>query len=361
MRVLGSLVALLLATVILIFSVGAFTGGAPGLAYVESGSMGATLEVGDGFFVWPAPGPKPGDIIVFRPLKLEATRVTHRIVEVSGGGFITQGDAVDHPDQAVGEPPVTPDRIIGKALVWRDRPLRISGVGPVAADLRENLGDRVRVLALALVGLGAVLFVWDAATGAARRRRRGRSRPRLGHLFRWAAAGISLVLIVATVLGSRVHTVEYLVSQNPGTRTDHVQLGEPGTVELRLDNRGLVPVWHFSRAVPPATIGEAPAWLAPLSTARLELVVPATDQPGWYRAYVQVYHYPMVLPRGLLADLHAISPLLAVNAVVASQLLLLFLVFQLFDGWVPLAALRGGVLGRRLRRLRQTFFPRGRF
>jgi signal peptidase I len=61
---------------------------------VVSGSMSPTLDVGDVIYVTDGE-PKVGDIVV---LNVDGQLVTHRIVGLENGGFITKGDANEYPD-----------------------------------------------------------------------------------------------------------------------------------------------------------------------------------------------------------------------------------------------------------------------
>lgn len=106
---------------------------------VLSGSMEPAFPVGSMIYV-KAVDPSEvqvGDAITF--YLAEDTIATHRVIEVTGEGFHTKGDANDTPDAGT----VTPDRLIGKALFcipkfgflssWVSQPpgLYIAGIGAV--------------------------------------------------------------------------------------------------------------------------------------------------------------------------------------------------------------------------------------
>jgi signal peptidase I len=329
--------------------VGAWSGGAMGLAYVTSNSMEPTLRLGDGFLVWPVRAVPVGEIIVFRPVVLQADRVVHRIVGRSADGYVTRGDNSAGTDQAAGEPPVTPDRIIGRVVSAGGNPIRIPHLGGLSSLARSLLRERLSLLAGSTLALSLLLFLWDYLRPG--RHRPLRTRWRVRHLYTAGAGVAMLVILTALLMGSGVRSVEYLVSQNPSPDLNHVKQGEGGLVRLPVSNPGMVPVWHFSRALPPGQVVRAPERLAPGADESLTIRLGPQERLGWHRAYVQVYHYPPLLPRRAVAALHQLNPYVAI----ASGLLVLLVLFgalsTLLDLGVPLAGQRESVLAWRVGRL----------
>ena len=105
--------------------------------YVASGSMSPTLDVGDVVYVTDG-DPKVGDIVV---LSVDGQLVTHRIVGVEDGRFITKGDANEYSDT------FAKARIVG--VVRFHMPL----VGRLALGAGAYLSDR----ATANIGLRAAV------------------------------------------------------------------------------------------------------------------------------------------------------------------------------------------------------------
>lgn len=348
MHLAASLWLALVAAVASPVLLGPMTGGAAGLAYVTSGSMEPTLQVGDGFLVWPAGDLRVGDIVVYRPVVLKAERITHRIVAVTPDGYVTRGDNSPATDQAAGEPPVAPGRILGRALTWQGWPLRLPGVGPVSTAIRAHGGTHLRAYVAGLMGLSVVLLVRDLLRP--RRRRPPPTRRRVGDVYRGCAAAVVLALVLAIYLGSGVRTVEYLVSTEPGTQPNHVQLGRRDSIRLTVHNAGLVPVYHFSASLTGGKMVSAPDALPPRTESSLEISVPPRAEPGWYREYIEVYHYPPLLPRAAIGWLHRQSPIYAGAALAAVLAGLLALLSVVMDLRLPLAARREGLFTRRLRR-----------
>ncbi len=111
---------------------------------VASGSMSPALDVGDVVYVT-AGDPEVGDIVV---LSLDGQLITHRIVSVENGDFVTKGDANDEPDTFENA------RVVG--IVRFHLPL----LGYLALRTGASLSDR----RTASVDLEAA--VWETSTTA---------------------------------------------------------------------------------------------------------------------------------------------------------------------------------------------------
>ena len=68
-------------------------------AIIGSGSMEPTILVNDLLFIKGSDSYKVGDIITY--VSKRGTLVTHRVIEVSDDGYITQGDANNIPDEKI--------------------------------------------------------------------------------------------------------------------------------------------------------------------------------------------------------------------------------------------------------------------
>ncbi|MFC7042310.1 signal peptidase I [Halonotius sp. GCM10025705] len=83
--------------------------GQPAIVFVETGSMVPTLQPNDGYLAVPAviaDDPEVGDVILFESQNLGGGELTtHRVVEITDEGYITQGDANPFTDQDGDEPP----------------------------------------------------------------------------------------------------------------------------------------------------------------------------------------------------------------------------------------------------------------
>lgn len=329
-------------------TVGYLSDGQAGLSYATSASMEPAILAGDGFLVRSAQSVAVGDVIVFRPLKLKAERVVHRIISETTNGFVTKGDNAPSADQDAGEPPVLPDRIIGRVVTFHGNPVRIPGIGNISLRLQEVFQQHLRTLFLFALGIGVALTAWDALNLT--RYRPLRIRWRVFHVYLLASALAFLGVVAATVIASGVRSAQYLSSMDPGDLPNHVRAWEGGVVTVVMENRGLVPIYHFSEALEGMRVVGAPATINPRSKVDLKILTPPRN-PGWYRAYVRVYHYPALMPRSWVAVLHARSPHFAIlgNAAVAG--LVLWLLSRLVDLWVPLSARRQSTLSVHTRRV----------
>lgn len=87
------------------------------MASITSGSMWPLLNQGDMVFIRgniKKEDVKVGDVIIWQATANELGFVIHRVVEVRENDFVTKGDANFTED-----PPVTYDRIIGRAVTFK--------------------------------------------------------------------------------------------------------------------------------------------------------------------------------------------------------------------------------------------------
>ena len=284
----------------------------PALGVVTSGSMAPYLKTGDGFVALRL-RPREGDVVVYRPRVLKADYVVHRVVAVSERGLVTKGDASLQTDQASGEPPVSPDRVVGVVV------LRVPALGPAAARLADL---RARVLPWGLPRWGvaaAALPVLLAAGGRPSRREVRRLwRVRIGDLARGLGALLGLAALLAALAASRgAVPVEYLATEGPGGVPGHVPVGRPGTVPLAVRNPGFLPVAFAVRGADGAVPEPGQGVVPPRDERQVLLRVPPEPVPGWYRTYVRVYAYPLLAPAPVLHRLAAVHPALGYLAVAA--------------------------------------------
>ncbi|PSP15322.1 signal peptidase I [Halobacteriales archaeon QH_10_67_13] len=316
------------------------------LGYVESGSMTPTLSTGDGYVPIPAilAGEiTEGDVITFESSQIEGGQpTTHRVVSVTGSGYVTKGDANTVTDQDSGAPPVTDAQVTAVALQVNGGVVRIPGLGTgvgllqgllsgVQAALGGLFGTTLfsgeRGLAVTLFGLGAALLVVEFVAERRGRPDRTRSRSRFSVKrvdSRLLIGGLAvLLMLVATVgmLAPAGTTSFELISAESDAETPRVTAAG-GTTERPFvsENGGLVPLRVF---VEPASEGiEVPDQRVSLGRGesheqRLRTSVP--EEIGLYQRSVTEYRYFAVLPTSVIDTLHDIHPtaaLLAVNLVI---------------------------------------------
>lgn len=306
--------------------------------YATSDSMAPTIESGDLYFVLETSSVGTGDVIAYESPARGV--VTHRVVAVGNGGFVTRGDANPSTDQAAGTPLVDRSAVIGRVVTLGGRSAVLPGAGSWlswAADHRIGLG-----------AIGLVLLVASSILG---RGARVRSRDVLyvGDLIVPLVVGGVLVAGFLVAWGSSTHDVTFVATQGAATAAKAIPVGEPAVRTVSVD----VATPPFSTALV-ETEGMALLDRSVDGTAvTLRVELPAVGSPGPYAGRVHVAAYPATLPRSVLADLHAVHPLVALAGSLAplfGPLAGCYLV--LFDGrepvrtgpgWLP--RLRRGGLG----------------
>lgn len=314
------------------------------LGYVESGSMDPTLSTGDGYVPVPAilAGEiTAGDVVTFESDQIEGGQATtHRVVEVTGSGYITKGDANAFTDQDSGAPPVTDDQITAVALQVNGEVLRIPGFGTGVALLRgllagiqatlggvfgTELFGGERGLAVTLFGLGTALLVVEFVAGRRgrpdRTRSRSRSRFGVGQIdSRLVVGGLTvLLMLVATVgmLGPAGTTSLELISAESDAETPRVTAAG-GTTERPFvsENRGLLPLRVFLEPTSEGIeVSDRRFSLGRGESHEQLLRTSAPEEIGLYQRSVTEYRYFTVLPIPVIDALHEIHPAVALLAV----------------------------------------------
>lgn len=296
------------------------------LTYVETGSMSPTLEPGDGFVAIPISatgGVETGDVIVFQAKHLDGGGlVTHRVVGTTDGGYVTLGDGNPFPDQSVGEPPVSRDRVVAKALQVNGEVVVIPNLGGYATGMRNavetgqrrlsiTLGTRLVLGWEGLLLIGSLLMV---AYGLVSKRMRGvgRKRERSGVRTKGgSSANAYTFLFILLVVGASTtsmlgaaHTDTYRVrTTDTETATYTVSNGVvPSTVVLVNETAGIVPENTLVR-------------LGPMERRNVSVTISSTPGGVGTSRTLSEYRYPTVLPPSLVAYLHFLDPRLAILAV----------------------------------------------
>lgn len=358
----GTLLGLILAIVIL--STGANTNGAPVLTYVYSSSMEPLIKVNDAFIVWPVSRLQVGDIVTYRPVVLKAPYITHRIIAVGEIGFITKGDNSPYEDQESGEPEVQTSRIVGRVVTIDGQPLIIPLVGSFAARVQSGVGGYAKYLSGIFLALG-IISVFAGSRRSARRLK-PRRRLRLRHIYRGVAIAAASLVMISIFIGARVTQIKYLVSEYPGSLGDQVPVNQPGRLKMEVRNNGLVPVWTVVTGIPPLSVHAAPGYILPRSAAAVVLDVEPQRETGVYQGYVQIYNYPVMLPRAWILYLHRLNPILAIAAAGMTLGLFFIILFKVlnqvhgFEGWIPLKAIGNKITKRRYKRAIAKYLGRRR-
>lgn len=352
---------------LILFIVGLTMGGfakvAPSFVYVYSDSMEPLIQVNDVFLVWPAGELSVGEIIMYRPIVLKAPFITHRIIGVGESGWLTKGDNSLATDQEAGEPEVKANQVVGKVFAINGQPLVISGLGKLSSMLQSSWGEYSKYLSIVFFGLAVLNILIGIKKNT--RKPKPHNRLRLSHIYKLVHLLTIVVILLSVYMGSRVTQLKYLVSEYPNNLKEQVEVNKQGQVTLVIKNNGIVPVWPIAKGIPPLSVKQAPEFLGPLSEDIIVMAVEPQEKIGAYQGYVQLYNYPVLLPRKWLVALHDIHPLLPLVAIGMAISFWMTLLIQSIsrvqglEGWIPLKAIQDKMAARRMHRLKVKF-RRGR-
>ena len=328
--------------VILSLVLGVYLGQPVLLSFVETGSMQPTLDPGDGFIAIPAPVAgevETGDVVTFDAQEIEGGGLTtHRIVDETDRGYITQGDNNPFTDQDGGEPTVQDADIVATAATFGGSVIVIPHLGTgamafqstiesVQTSLSTTFGLRslqgTQGVAYLLFGLSVVAYVIDWYLTANTRETRERSRTRDDGVSVVAIFLLLALVLMATATAAMVvpaGTQEYGVvsadfeSDNPTV----IEQGTSEQIEYVVPNAGLVPVYSYvSPASPGVDVESDQIAVGSRDEATTTVTLTAPDDTGYYRMFVQEHRYLAVLPPAVIDELYQIHP------------------------WVPLAVING--------------------
>ncbi len=340
---------LLVALVLVSLFAGAFLGQPILLSFVETGSMEPTMEPGDGFVAVPAEVSgeiTEGDVIVFDAQQLQGGGLTtHRVVDRTEEGYITQGDANPFTDQDGDEPPVTDGQIVATALQVNGEVVVIPGLGTASTAMAgvvesvqrtlattfntrlflgtEGLALLMLALGLGVLGIGAVFDDEEAETREERDRSRETDRKDVYDPRRLVlAVALFIALASGATMVAMSDTQEYGIvsaefdSEDPTT----IPTGESDELTYRAVNPGQLPVYTFHRPASANVDVEPKAGRMDRGGEQnVTVSLQAPPETGFYPQYVEEYRYFAVLPRGLIVPLFSIHPWLPILATSAAM------------------------------------------
>ncbi|QCJ45982.1 signal peptidase I [Haloprofundus sp. MHR1] len=285
------------------------------LSYVYSNSMEPTIMQGDGYLVVPTGTIEAGDILTYYSEE-RSEHVTHRVVEITEDGFITQGDNNPSTDQSAGYPLVTSEEVLGKVATISGQPLVLPYFGTVVAFIQTHWK----------LGVGLLIVTSGLTGGKTRTRDIVRFRSLLIPLVVMAIIGSS----AAFVLGAPTSTLTFIASDTAEPGDHIIPVGESATRTVDVEFSGRPAYTHeFIEATGlTLTAGEQTTQIS-----GIQVRVPPQRTPGPYQASIQLYRYPAVLPYGVVSPLQAIHPLLAAVATMSAIIGPLYLLVWVFvDG-----------------------------
>lgn len=258
-----------------------------GVSFVYSDSMEPTIDTGDGFVVLPADDAVTGDIVTFYSNERNEY-VTHRVVEETETGYVTQGDNNQGTDQAAGYSHVTRDDIEGHVLTVGESPLTVPALGTLVATVSQHRGLLVLIgVITATVGVGSCGRTRDVITA--------------GSLFRQLFLASIAIGVVAIVLAGSTVSLVITEDATPSPETMTFEDGDRTTLEFTQ-----TPTPYTHRVVSASGVRVVDSTAA---DGTLSLSVARVDDSD--SATIRFYHYPAVVPKGIVAVFHAIHPLLA--------------------------------------------------
>ena len=318
--------------------IGQLTGQPVLLGFVTSESMSPTLEAGDGFVAVPTVASddiESGDVIVFDAVELQGGGLTtHRVVDVTDNGYITQGDNNPFRDQEGDEPVVTDDRVVATALQVNGQVVRLPGLGTGIEAVRgvaENAQTAVagvfgveavdsRTLSGLFVAVGLVLLLVVFADDLRGRRDRDRSRSRSrfddeGIDGQWIALVLAFLILIPANAAIFAPTGTQQVVVDGDDLPGGTAPGETVETDLTAENNGLITMLVLLETTSPdgeLRGGELAVPRGGSATATLTVTAP----PPGEQAVVTVseHRYFLVVPPSVIVRLHSIHPLMAAGA-----------------------------------------------
>ena len=299
------------------------------VSYVYSDSMEPTIAEGDGYLVVPAGEIAEGDVVTFYS-EHRGEHVTHRVVGVEDGGYVTQGDNNARTDQATGHPLVRGEEITGAVLTIGDRPLTIPGLHGVVTAVRTYWPLGALVAGIALVYSSSA---------------RTRDVVRVSDLMDPLFLAIVLGGVIALAVSVPAFTATYAVTETPDDRESTVTVGEPAAREVELP---VGPRPAYTHRIVDADGAAVTGHVARGDATTVDLDVRGSE-PGPHEVTIRLYQYPAVVPYRVVAVLHALHPAAAASAVTAAVVSPAYLFHRIIvDNKTPIRT--RGSLARRLKR-----------
>jgi signal peptidase len=330
--------------------IGAVFGLPMGVAYVETKSMSPTLEPGEGFILVPAAvagPPEPGDVIVFDAQELRGGGLTtHRVINKTERGYITQGDNNNVPDQVTDEPPVTQAQIAGQALEVGGHVVVIpytSATATIVGGAVNDANQRVNallwrltdssglsttqfsyVLTVLLFGLYGIESFREGGGGRRTDRRPARTDPGGDETGVPAHTILLALAIVVTVAMTAAMAVpggaqHYDVIASETESSVLASPGEETTITHGIGNSPVLPMTVFVEGGKSVRVDRHEVNLDRSGTANISATFDVPDSIGHHRFYVIEHWYIPVLPESVTRALyaqHPWAPILVIDALV---------------------------------------------
>jgi len=337
LRTTTRLLKIILILVVVALLVGQLLGHPILLGYVTSDSMEPTIDANDGFVAVPAAvteDPSPGDIVVYEATDGEL--VTHRVVNETADGYVTRGDANPVTDQDQGDPPVTEDRIVARAMQLDGTVLTIPALGAGAAKLdtavitaQQWVWDMTGIQLNGINGVATALLVvsfvgYVLETVRDRRRSALDTRERINDVDvnpHQLVIAFSLFIVIgasAAMLVPAGAQSMTLVSSQPAPDGDLIV--EPdGTTETsyQISNSGFSPIVVYLESGEGVDLERKTVVVSGKDSAAVEATLEAPEETGHFERSIYERRYIHVLPRSVIGWLYDVHPWLPYGMIVA--------------------------------------------
>lgn len=240
-----------------------------------------------------------GDIVLFEAPQRDLP-VLHRAIGTTEGGYITQGDANELPDQAVGMAPVAESQIDGVVPTVAGTPLVIPYLGEILTNPVVLLGS---------CGFLALSILYTTRVGTVKR----------GVVTTIPIRKYGIALAVLIVIGLPVATALFavpvqteLVTSTTASPTSS-NIAAPGEVTERTVSVSSPPyaVLHTAVVVDgDVTLQDIESPIGE-QTTRITVQNNPSDEPTIHEGTIRIYTYPTILPGVVMDPIDAIHPVVA--------------------------------------------------
>ncbi len=298
--------------------------------YVYSGSMEPTIHTNDGYILLKAKEYKRNDIITFQPKVLKETYVTHRIVEVTqDGSFITLGDNNQRSDQEFGEPPVTTEQIMGKALMIGNKPLTLPYYGVISIWVNGFVKElNIFLVISAGIILYLIGYIFNNVIGKHKAAKHKRIRLLDIALYLdpvffafCLLLFLNAVFIVTTMKSWLPLETSYVVTSTEGTSSPLP--GERFIKKMSLENQSLLPYVMILAPERQGTIASPSSFrISPKQNIEYEVSIEAPLVIGYYKEKIAAKAYPAFMASAWIEFLYAKHEILPIVIIFAPGILL---------------------------------------
>lgn len=240
-----------------------------------------------------------GDILLFESPRSDEP-VLHRAVGKVDAGYITQGDANDVSDQAIGLAPVSPDRMDGSVPTIAGRPVIIPYLGGLLTNPAVLLGSW---------GLLGLSLLYTTRRGGVVR----------GEVTTISIRKYGIALAVIIIIGLPIVTALFAIPLQTEIVTSTTaspassNIAAPGETSERTVTvtSPLFAVLHTAVIVEgDVALQEADSSIGE-QAMRITVRNDPSDEPMVHDGYIRVYTYPSIVPGAVMKPIDAVHPVLA--------------------------------------------------